>query len=184
MKLLSAFLVAIVGLAVWSAPVGADETIKAPHILTVIGVISNSNRVAFDPFHDAFLKFHEKTFEKAFAFDRPALKALPQVSIKSRAADWPRSVTAKGPRLKDVMDVAGVLRNSRITLFALDGYAAVLESTERADRDWVIAIEVDGQPLGIGGRGPTWLLHDTGDGAITADAEANWVWSIFLIEAE
>jgi len=42
----------------------------------------------------------------------------------------------------------------------------------------------DGRPLGIGGRGPAWLLYDSGGGAVSEEEEARWVWSMFLITTE
>lgn len=184
MKKLSVLLAVIWVFAGWTMTAGAVDAAKGPPVLTVIGAVADSNRPAFDAFDDAFLNFHEKEFEKAVVFDRAALEALPQVSVTSRAEGWPKSVVAKGPRLSDVMEAAGVSNTALIALMALDGYVAELEGADRAAKEWVLAIEVDGKPLGVGGRGPAWLLHDTGDGAITEEAEAKWVWSVFLIEAK
>lgn len=182
MKKLSVVFALIWVFAGWSMPLGASEMVKGAPVVTVIGAVAEPNRPAFDAFDDAFLNFHGKEFEKAFVFDRAALEALSQVSVTARAEGWPKSVVAKGPLLKDLMDAAGVPPNATIAFMALDGYVAELDSAERAANDWVLAIEVDGKPLTVGGRGPAWLLHDTGNGAITEDAEAKWVWSVFLIE--
>lgn len=184
MKKLSFVFVLIWGFFGWPTLVEAAEAAKGPPVLTVIGAVSESNRSAFDAFDDAFLNFHGKEFEKAFVFDRAALEALSQVSVTARAEGWPKSVVAKGPLLKDLMDAAGVPPTAQIALMALDGYVAELESADRAGKEWVLAIEVDGKPLGVGGRGPAWLLHDTGDGAVTEEEEAQWVWSVFLIEVK
>ncbi|MCW2307022.1 molybdopterin-dependent oxidoreductase [Rhodobium gokarnense] len=176
------FFAAVATVLMLHAPARADDA--APATLTVIGKVGTSNRPGFDPFRDAFFKFHGKEFEKAFAFDRAALKALPQRTVTAKAAPWPKPVTASGPPLKDVLDAAGVADDATVTLFALDGYGVTLSPADRAARDWVLAIEMDGTPLAIGGRGPAWLLYDTGDGTASEDAEAKWVWSVFVIAAE
>ncbi len=162
---------------------GAAETVqRGPALLTVAGAITNSNRPAFDPHVDAFFGAHEQAFDKAFAFDRAALEALPQVALRATAEMWPATVAAKGPRLRDVLAAAGAAPDATVTLVALDGYAVVLDANARASATWVLAIDANGAPLGIGGRGPTWLLFDTGDAVAGENIEARWAWSVFLIE--
>lgn len=183
MGALAAF--AVIGaLALSLAPASAGETPKGPVVLTVTGALAEPNRAAFKAFHDAFLHYHERTFDKAFAFDRQMLAALPAVSIKARAEGWPDGITAAGPRLRDVLDAAGVAQDAALALMALDGFALELSAEDRAAQDWVLAIEVNGRPLGIGDRGPAWLLYDTGQEIVGHDAEAEWIWSVFLIEAQ
>ena len=175
---------ALLALAPFTAPAGAGEAPRGPVVLTVTGAVGEPNRPAFKAFQDAFLHYHERTFETAFAFDRQLLAALPAVSIKVQAEGWPAGITAAGPRLRDVLDAAGVAPDAALTLMALDGFALELNAEDRAARDWVLALEVDGRPLGIGDRGPAWLLYDTGQEIVGHDAEAQWTWSLFLIEAQ
>ena len=153
-------------------------------VLTVVGAVTKTNREAFDAFHDAFFKYHDRTFERAFAFDRNALGALPQIAIAAQAEGWPAAVRATGPRLKDVLAAAGVAETATVTAFALDGYGVEFTPAQRAAHDWVLAIDVNGAPLGLGGRGPAWLLYDTGNGKAMGPAEEAWVWAVFLLSAE
>ncbi|MBI1385429.1 MAG: hypothetical protein GC150_11010 [Rhizobiales bacterium] len=150
-------------------------------LVTVIGEISQPNRGPLDPFMDAFLKFNDKQFDRAFVLDRSALLALPQRSIRANAEGWPAAVAAEGPLVRDVLAASGASSKASVSFVALDGYAASLSAEELAAEDWVLAISVDGKPIGIGGRGPAWLMHDTGEAAISAEAEAKWVWSVYLI---
>ena len=46
------------------------------------------------------------------------------------------------------------------------------------------SILLDAFTLALGGRGPAWLLHETGEAAASSDEEARWVWSIIMIEAK
>lgn len=180
----SALFALLFGLAAAQSPLAPAAAEAGPTIVTVAGAVTKTNRGAFDESADVFLKFHEKTFEKAHAFDRAALKALPQISITAKAAAWPAAVAASGPALRDVLAAAGVSEDATITLFALDGYGVELSGADRAATEWVLAIEADGAPLGLGGHGPAWLLQDTGADAATEEQEGKWVWSVFYIEAQ
>ncbi len=177
-SLVLALLVALSSVAV---PVGQA---MAETVLTVAGRIGETNRGAFDAFGDAFFKHHDRAFEKAYAFDHEALKALPQKSITARFENWPRAVTAKGPSLADVLKAAKAPAGAKLKIVALDGYAAEFEAKDVAAHDWIVAIEAEGKPLGIGGRGPAWMMFDTAGKTLKADAEALWVWSAFMIVVE
>lgn len=161
----------------------AQEKAQAPDIVTVVGKVAETNRGALDPFMDSLFHFHEKEFEKAYGFSYAALAALPQVTVAVGAEGWPAPVTARGPKLSDVLDAAGVSPNSRLAFLSLDGYALELEPQERASKEWVLAIAANGRPLGIGGRGPAWLLYDTQGKTVDSDATGQWVYQVFLIEA-
>lgn len=179
MRSLPRFLAALAAFFMLTGPLAAGEGTGT--ILTVTGDISNTNRGRFDQFHDGFLNYHGKTFEKAFEFDRTALSALPQQSITAHAEPWSLAVSMQGPRLADVLAAAGAT-GKPITVYAMDGYGAEMTVDQIAARNWVLALDADGKPLGIGGRGPLWLAYDTGAGKATADEEGAWVWSVFHIE--
>jgi hypothetical protein len=162
----------------------AAEPAAGPVLVTVTGAIALTNRVPFDPFRDSFLKFHNKSFDKAFGFDWAALARLPQHTITAQAEGWPRAVAMSGPRLTDVLEKAGAAGRP-VTLLALDGYAVELSLQDLAARDWILAIAADGEPLALGGREPAWLASDTaGRAPATPEEEAKWAWSVFLIEVK
>lgn len=179
MRLMRGVLTAIAALFLLATPAAAQEA--GGTLLTVSGDIGNTNRTRFDQFHDGFLNYHGKTFERAFEFDRAALAAMPQKSITANAEPWSASVKMQGPRLADVLAAAGAT-GKPITVYALDGYGAEMTVDQIAAQDWVLAMVADGKPLGIGGRGPLWLAYDTGSGKATAEQEGAWVWSVFHIE--
>lgn len=162
-------------------PASASEQ---PHIVTIIGKISNSNRGAFDPFLDSLFKFHEKEFKSAFGFSYSDLAVLPQVTITAEAENWPAKVKASGPRLVDVLKAAGVAEGARLGFLSLDGYALEFEPEKVKAKDWILAIQANGKPLSVGGRGPGWLLYDTGGKPASEDATGQWVYQLFLIEAQ
>lgn len=167
-----------------SSPSFAEDKASGPDIVTVIGKISKSNRGAFDPFLDSLFKFHEKEFKTAFGLSYSDLAALPQVEISVQAEKWPTTVKASGPKLTDVLKAAGVAPDATLAFLSLDGYALEFEPKKIKSKEWVLAIAANGRPLGIGGRGPTWLLYDTGGKKVSAEATGQWVYQLFLIEAQ
>lgn len=180
----SLFCVAIAALIALSGLEASAQPSGDPHVVTVIGDVSKPNRAASDDFNDAFFKFHEMSFEKAHGFSRKALEGLPQTAIKVHVDGWPETIAASGPKLSEVMQAAGVSDDARLTFTAFDGYAATLNAAERRERDWVLAINVNGNPMGIGGRGPAWLLYDTDNRTLPKDDEGKLIWSVFSIAAE
>ncbi len=166
-----------------AAPQEGAPSMTGPAWVTVIGDVGAGNRPAFEAFDDAFFKTQHVSFDQAVAFDRDALLALPQTTVTAHIAGWPGPVRARGPRLGDVLAAARVSDDKTVSVFALDGYRAALTPQERAARDWVLAVDVDGAPLGVGGRGPAWLLYATPDGPADTAAESLWVWSVYLIAA-
>ncbi|MFZ4809115.1 MAG: hypothetical protein ACOYLQ_17825 [Hyphomicrobiaceae bacterium] len=164
------------------AVVPTASSAAEPAVVTLIGKVGTTNRGPFDPFRDAFLKFRDKKFDKAFAFTHEMLAKLPQVSVTARAEGWPAAVKATGPRLADVLKAAGVAADAKIAAGALDGYTIEFTPADRQAHDWIVAIDADGQPLAIGGRGPTWLIRDTAGAAVKPEVEAPWVWSLYIIE--
>lgn len=168
------------------APPRADELAPAPQgpvVLTIAGAVETGNRGPLEPFADAFLKYHDKRFERAFAFDRAMLARLPQQGITAHARTWPAAVRLRGPLFADVLREAGVLGRT-VTVFALDGYGVEITPELLEQEAWVLAIEADGRPLSIGGRGPAWLAYDTsGRDPVGEEEEGRWVWSVFYVEA-
>lgn len=153
-----------------------------PVVLTVIGDVAKPNRGPMDEFADALFSANSVEFDKAHAFTRAELAALPQKAVIANAEDWPAPVKLSGPSLADVMAAAGAA-GANISFTALDGYEIEFDPGEMAAHDWVLAIDADGKPLSIGGRGPAWLVYDTAEGKANADQEAHWIYSIFAIEA-
>ncbi|MEX0807181.1 MAG: hypothetical protein WD044_00495 [Dongiaceae bacterium] len=155
-----------------------------PVIVSVIGEIETTNRPPFDEFEDAFFGYHEYRFDKALAFDLAMLEALGMHEATIDYDGWPHPIRFEGPLLRDVLDAAGATGDT-ITLVALDGYAERVERRELDDQDWILAIRGDGQDLGIGQHGPSWLVYQRRDGAtVTTEDEARWPWAVFLIAIE
>ena len=164
------------------APVSASAG-SSPVVLTVIGNIEKSNRGARNDFSDAYLKFREKSFDKAYEFSLDDLSRLPQIKVSADSKSWPKQVTLTGPRLVDVLNAAGVSAKP-VALTGLDGYEIELTTEQLAGREWILALSADGRPLAVGGHGPLWLVHDTNGEKVGEDVEANWVWAVFAITVQ
>ena len=156
----------------------------AETVLTVTGRIAETNRGPYSPFADAFFKHHERTFEKAYALSYDTLKKLPQKSSTAAFDTWPTAGNASGPALADVLKVVKAPAVAKLTVVALDGYAAEFTAQDIAAHDWIVAIDADGKPLGVGGRGPAWMMYDTDGKTLKAEDEGLWVWSVFMISVE
>lgn len=153
-------------------------------IVTVTGKITATNRGPFDSFKDGLFNYHERSFNKAHAFDRSALEALDMREISLKYADWPREITFRGPSMASILDKVGAT-GSTVSVQALDGYAAKFDITMLRKGPALLAIESDGKPLGIGGRGPSWLVFPEGLYKEQKDGnDAGLVWAVFHIAIE
>lgn len=177
-------LAALAAVAVAGAPGTAKADMKpAPKgavILTVAGAIAHANRGAIDAKLDGIFKYHEISFDKAFAFDRAMLEALPQQEFKAQLPEGHEPATFRGPSLAAVLDIAGASAGASIKTVALDGYVTELAASDLSGKDWVLVLERDGRPFGIGGFGPAMLLRKPK--GIKVDDEAKWPWALFYIQ--
>ena len=135
---------------------------RGPALLTVSGLIGPGNRGPFDPMLDQLMAKQKLAFTKAHAFEFGALAALPSVTIRPTLEYDRRPHTLSGPLLADVMAAAGVQATPRTTYFvrAIDGYAAPITSAHAAERRFILATHLDGQPMALGGLGPLWTIYD------------------------
>lgn len=161
-----------------------EENSAGPTILTVTGSVEHSNRGPSDGFSDAFFAFHDIEFDRAFAFDRAQLGALGIQSLHVSYPGWPEDgVVVAGPRLAAVLDHVGATGET-VTVRALDGYAVTFDRETIADTPAILAIDANGDPLGIGGRGPVWLVLPSSSYAGQPKDDAPLVWSAFHIAIE
>lgn len=100
MKTSIALVVAAVTLAFAASLCAADGGRPAgPVVLTVAGNISKTNRPPYNGKRDVFLMCHQRTFEKAFEFDRAMLEGLGMTEICIEYERWDGPTTFSGLRL-------------------------------------------------------------------------------------
>lgn len=163
---------------------GAAELSPAggPVVLTVVGEIGNTNRSSFDAFNDPFINYHERKFDNAAEFDLSMLEALGMHEIEVNYEDWPEPVHLAGPRLNDLLAAVGAAPEAMVVV-ALDGFAVDMSSDVLEREDWIVAIKQNGDYMGVGQRGPAWVVFDPGDDkSITSEEEGSWPWAAFFIE--
>jgi len=175
-------LVLALATAAWRPGLAGDlPAPRGPVVLTVAGNIAKVNRGPSDPLLDPFLAYHEKSFEAAAEFDRAMLQDLGLQEVELTYEGWPETTRFAGPRLADLLGLVGA-RGGAVTVTALDGFAVDIAAEELAERDWIVALERDGRPLGIGGRGPLWIVYGVTGSVASHDDEARWPWAVFYIE--
>lgn len=158
---------------------------KGPVVLTIHGKIANSNRGALNDFEDAFFKFGNVSFDRAAQFDLAMLEKLGMKTLSVRYDTWPKAYKFEGPLLADVMTAAGATGKT-IKVYALDGYGAEIPLAELQQYPVLLALKADGRYLGLGGRGPAWVVYPRDDKhpALKSHDDAKWVWSALRIEVE
>ena len=138
----------------------ADPARKGPGLLTLSGAIGKSNRGPVDPALDQLLVKHGVKFDKAYVFDSEALLRLPSVRIKATLEYDARLHALAGPLLASVLEVAGVTGDAMLGLRAVDGYVVPLRLADARSWRMIVATEMDGKPLALGGLGPQWALYE------------------------
>lgn len=168
--------------SVFLAPAVQADAGQEPVVLTVTGNVANPNRGPLDPFDDAVLAHLQVKFDKGFTFTLTDLKMLPQKSVTARYTDWPRDVTASGPELGEVLKAAGA-EGKKIIVQAIDGYAPEFTTEDVARGKMILALEADGKPLPLGGRGPLWLFGPK-DSFAGQDGEEGWAFAVIRIDVQ
>ena len=79
----------------------------------------------------------------------------------------------------DLLAAVGAAPES-IAVLALDGFAVDISNDDLNSEDWIVAIKQNGQHMGVGQRGPAWVVFDPGDDkSITPEEEGSWPWAAF-----
>jgi hypothetical protein len=136
--------------------------VAPPTLLTITGSIGKTNRPAFDPARDILMGKHSIAFDKAFAIDHPMLERLPSTRIDVTLEYDRRRHALGGPLLTDVLELAGAATGNTIALNlrAVDGYAPTLALADARRYRYIVAMQMDGKPLALGGLGPLWAVYE------------------------
>lgn len=156
-----------------------------PVVLTVAGAVDKPNRGPTDPFTDGFFGHHEIAFERAAEFDLAMLQAMGLHEARAGYPGWPGVSTFEGPLLADVLAAAGATGRG-LRAVALDGYAVDIAPADLEKFPVILAVKRDGRYLGLGGRGPIWVVYPREDFPELQQAkdDAALIWSVFVILVE
>ena len=178
-SILIALIAALCALSVAAAE--QDRSPKEMVLLTVSGTIGESNRGPLDPKKDSLLALNKVDFKKAFAFDRPTLLALEQGTGTVQPREFDKPATFKGPLLREVLGHIEAAK-LKITVVAINGYSGWIAPEDVDRSDWILALEADGVPLGIGQQGPLWLINTRAEGEKPGeDGRGRWVYAVFYL---
>jgi hypothetical protein len=181
-RVLLALLIALAALPA----LAADEAEGYPPpkemvLLTVGGLIGNTNRGPIDAKKDSLLAAEKADFKNAFAFDRPTLLSLEQGSVTAQPPEYDAPATFKGPLLSEILGHVEAAK-VKIGFTAVNGYTGWLTPEDIDASDWIVALEVNGAPLGIGQQGPLWLINTRApDFKPDETHHAHWIWALFYI---
>jgi hypothetical protein len=168
-----------------SLPAFAGDEASAPRdmvVLTVSGMIGKTNRGPLDPRKDSLLALQKIDFRQAFAFDRATLLSLPQGTVTAQPPEFDAPATFKGPLLREVLGLVEAAQ-VRTSFVALNGYTGWLDPDDIKTSDFILALEADGKPLGLGQQGPIWLLNTRAPDFKPDDTHhGHWVWALFYIK--
>jgi hypothetical protein len=178
-RALIALLVFVVAL-----PAFAGDEAQRPRdmvLLTVSGMIGKTNRGPLDQKRDSLLALQKVEFKGAFAFDRAMLLALPQGAVTAQPSEFDKPATFKGPLLREVLGFIEAAK-VKVTFMAIDGYSGWLAPEDIETSDWILALEADGVPLGLGPQGPIWLINTRAPDFKPDDTRhGHWVWALFYM---
>lgn len=171
----------MLGVAACQGPTsGSDGT--SGDILTIYGQIGTVDRGPVDAATEPLFNAFGMDFDAACLFNWGSLNDLDQHMI---AVDYPLDGPVRrfsGPLLRDVLDIANPL-GDRLIVTALDGYQREIDIERVRQHDVILALRMNGQPLGIGGFGPAMLVWPRGsDPALEGMPDDDWLWGVFAIE--
>jgi hypothetical protein len=134
----------------------------SPVVLTISGSIKAHNRGALDPAFDQLFAKHQVKFADAFGVDLSLLASMKTVTIRPTLEYDSRQHTLSGPLLTDVLDHVGApgSAQTQILMHAVDGYAVMTSLDKLRAYRFIVAAQMDGKPMPLGGLGPLWAIYD------------------------
>tara|TARA_R110002167_G_scaffold17841_3_gene67771 strand:+ start:1001 stop:1510 length:510 start_codon:yes stop_codon:yes gene_type:complete len=142
MKSYSVVILISFGLTVFSSLQAKELSVPTGRvILTVTGAISNTN-----------------TANKTAEFDRQMLMDL-DVITQQTETPWTEGIdTYKGPLLRSLLAVVGA-KSDTLFVQALNDYNALVPVQDSYDYNLILAMEMNGKPMGVRNKGPLFLLY-------------------------
>ncbi|MCG7521189.1 hypothetical protein [Ruegeria sp. Ofav3-42] len=170
-----------------SLPAWAEMPAPTGHVLlTLGGAVTETNLPARGENDGGLLGYLEVQYNGAAGFDAAMLDGLEQIEITILYGpeDSQRDIAFSGPRLSEVMMLAGA-ESKTAKPMALDGYQSEIPWDSITANQPIVATHADGAPMGIGGYGPTMIVFPpTDDADLAAEQAGQQVWAIAYIGIE
>jgi hypothetical protein len=100
---------------------------------------------------------HPNAGERA-DFDMAMLERLPQASFTTRTPWYPEAHRFTGPRLRDVLAVAGA-QGTTLRAIALNDYKIEIPAEDAQHFDVIAARLMDGKPMPVREKGPLFVVY-------------------------
>lgn len=113
------------------------------------------------------------------AFDRAALKALPQHTLKTTTVVTDGVKTFRGFLMQDLLDEVGA-HGETATAHALNDYVVDIPLDDFSRFDVLVAVRMDGKRLTARDKGPLWIVYPRDQYAELQDIryDYRWVWQL------
>lgn len=134
---------------------------RGPPLLTISGAIARSNRSRRDHF-DQLMARQKIEFDLAYTFDFAALAEMSPAAIRPTLQYDGQPHNLSGPPLIDVLKNVGASADdaTRLWLRAVDGFVADVSMAQVRRLGFIIATQLDGKPMALGGMGPLWAVFE------------------------
>ena len=122
---------------------------------------------------DAYFVIKSATDAKVnFAVTEDVIAKASAVEFKHALSDQDEDIhTVSGPRLRDILSIAGV-SGKTVAAKAADDYEAEIPMTDLTTYDVIVAVKVDGKPITADENGPSRILYPVLDNPKLKDDEA------------
>lgn len=140
-----------------------------PVMLTISGPGVQANRGKPLAAPDRLLLLHGYQFDGAWSCGLDALNSLEQHQLKTTLEFDNAEHQLQGPLLENVLQASGVdvgkamAQGHWLTLQGIDGYRTQIPLAQALRWRMLLATQMDGAPLAIGGLGPLWNIYATQD---------------------
>lgn len=112
-------------------------------------------------------------------FDRAMLEDLHQYNVTMKTPWTDGEVSFQGFQVRDLMAMVGA-EGREVVATALNDYSASIPFEDFAERDVLIAMEMNGEPMRVRDKGPLWIIYpvDPGTGELTVVDRDRMVWQL------
>ncbi|MHA6287769.1 molybdopterin-dependent oxidoreductase [Maricaulis sp. CAU 1757] len=159
-----------------------DAMVAEPAILTLFGAIEEANRGPVLPETEPLFTALAIDFSTALTLGRSDLTDLPQHTV---ITDYPADAGSRvfvGPLMRDVIALADPQADFAV-ITGLDGYSRKIGLRRFEEFGAILAVEMEGNALPMGGFGPTMLVWPRrSNPALIGMPDDDWVWGVLTIE--
>ena len=180
-RVVTGLVVSLAGLLAACSGEPAAET-ETGVLLTLYGNIQESNRGALDPLTEPLFNTFGLEIGEGFAVSTAQLARLPQHIVRTDYPTGGEMREFRGPLLRDVLAL-GVPAGELAVVTALDGYQREIALGRIQTHDVILAMQMNGEPLPMGGFGPAMLVWPRqSDPALEGMSDDDWLWGVNAIE--